>query len=365
MAHNSVGDLITAVSFNTVVDSFNVLWEDPKDGSGNVIVYTYDNALHQSQVDRRYGWGLTAANATVVAGNKVLANDYNKLTAYINSGEYHREDANATMQPMVANVNQDILANDLNKYETLIDDLKATTKKFDLGADATLTPTVLSISNGGTPWGTADLATALTRGTLTCELKYTWSSYTLARHFFNSGGQCIIDMEAVGGLNGSTEWDYVFDSIDSIFIGGKTTYSGGPIGTGVKSFYEITDTYVQVFNAIGFNGAYAGAYTGSGGGYSTYGGREVTVFAKLGMDGTDFVMTVKVVLTEDADDVHQVDCNITLYGGHKVAVDSPNSTYMSSSNASNHQVGGVNYIFTDRTATLPAVAQVSAWTYSS
>ena len=356
----TAGTIIQATEFNQVVDSYNVLWNDP-----TTAPFTYDNTLHTSDVERRKGWGQGATTASVSASAKILANDYNTLAAYINSGEYHRQDAGMTVNAYVANVNQEIMATDLNSFETLITNLAGNDTKFDLGADATLTPSVVSESNGGTPWGTADLASALTRGTLTSVLKYTWTDYNHARHFFNSGGQAIIDLEAVGGTNGAPEWDYVFDQVDSIYVGAKTTSSGGANGTGAQNFYSLTTAYQQVYNAVGFDTSGVGSYIGQGGGYSAYGGREVTVNAKLGMDGTNFCMWLQVTLTEDADDVGQVDCDITLYGGHKVAIDSPNSGYLATSNGSNHKIGGTAYIFATVTAKQPTITVDSNWTYSS
>lgn len=363
-----IGDLIDSTHFNTVVDDFNVLWQDPKDGGGSVIVYTWDNTLHTTDLDRRKGWGNAdmSSGATVSAGTIVLANHYNILASYVNTAEYHRVDASYSPTTHVA-TGQDVLAADLDPLVNVINGYTVTPTgtAFDLGADATLTPQAVSISNGGTPWGTNDLASAGTRGTLTCELTYTWANYTDARHFFNSGGKCILDLEAVGGTNGATEWDIAFDQIDSIYFGAKTTYRGGTNGVGAKSFYELTNAYQQIFNAVGFDTSlYGGAYTGYSGGYSTYGGREVTVNAKVGMSGTDFVVTFQVILTEDPDDEFQVDADITLYGGHKYAAVSPNASYMATSSGNKHKVGGVSYLFEDKSAKAPAVAQLSAWTYA-
>ena len=369
----NVGDVITAVSFNTVVDRWNVLWQDPKDGSGNVVAYTYDVALHQSETLRQRGWGQPANNLNVSASTKIEAKHYNLLAAHINSGEYHREDGSMTVNNYVAQAVDVVLASDMNPFETIMTSYENTDAKFDLGATGIENYAVLSNSNGGTPWGTGDAASANTRGTLTTIQKYKWANYNDARHFFNSGGQIIIDLEATGGTFGYNEWDYVFDQIDNIFIGAKTTTKGGTNGTGQKNFYSLNGNYQQIFNAIGFQtsppgsyggygGNYATQYTGAAYGYNTYGGRQVTVEAKLGMDGTDFCMWVKVILTEDVDDVAQVDANITLSTGYKVAGDAPESAYLASSNGSVHKIDGTPYIFTTRIAKVPTITTDSPWT---
>lgn len=369
MAHTTPGTVITAAEFNEVVDDYDVIWRGPKDSSGNLIVYTYDAALHQSETLRQKGWGqANAVTPTVSVSSIIDADHYNTLASHVNSGDYHREDASASLITHVASTNQTILASDLNNIENRITALNVTgptSQSFDLGIDNIFTPAITSISNGGTPWGTADAASAGTRGTLVCEIKYVFPNYDNARHWFNSGGQCTLDLEAVGGNHGSTEWDYVFDQIDTVYFGGLTTSRGGSNGIGQRSFYELNQTYQQIFNAIGFDGAYANAYgyVGSGGGYSTYGGREVTIDAKVDMDGTDFVVYFKVTLTEDADDVYQVDCNIFLHGGCKTADESPNVTYMATSNASYHTVNSTSYKFGTMSAKEPSVAQQSAWTY--
>ena len=89
--------------------------------------------------------------------------------------------------------------------------------------------------NGGTTGGQVMRAYANTRGTLTTIQKYTWSNYNDARHFLNSGGQIIVDLEAVGGTFGYNEWDYVFDQIDNVIISAKTTTKGGTNGTGQRN----------------------------------------------------------------------------------------------------------------------------------
>ena len=364
----NVGDVITAVSFNTVVDRWNVLWQDPKDGSGNVIAYTYDVALHQSETLRRLGWGQPTNSLNVSASTKIEAKHYNLLAAHINSGEYHREDGSMTVNNYVAQAVDVVLASDCDPFETIMTSYENTDAKFDLGATGIENYAVLSNSNGGTPWGTGDAASANTRGTLTTIQKYTWSNYNDARHFFNSGGQIIVDLEAVGGTFGYNEWDYVFDQIDNVIISAKTTTKGGTNGTGQRNFYSLNQDYQQVFNAIGFQtgSAYGtGQYSGQYGGYNTYGGRQVTVEAKLGMDGTDFCMWVKVILTEDVDDVAQVDANITLSTGYKVAGDAPDTAYLGSSNGAVHKIDGTAYTFASRIAKVPTITTDSPWTFAS
>lgn len=368
----NVGDVITADSFNTVVDRWNVLWQDPKEADGvTPKAYTYDVALHQSETDRQYGWGQPTNNLRVSASTTILANHYNLLASYINSGEYHREDTTMTINSHVAQAVDAILASDMNPFETLMTSYETTDARFDLGATGIQNYSVLANSNGGTPWGTGDAASANTRGTLTTIQKYTWANYNDARHFFNSGSQIIIDLEAVGGTFGYNEWDYVFDQIDTVYIGAKTTYRGGTNGTGQRSFYSLNENYQQIFNATGFQtsgsygGAYAYQYTGMYGGYNTYGGRQVTIEAKLGMDGTDFCMWVKVILTEDPDDVAQVDANITLNTGYKTAGDAPGTAYLGSSNGSVHKVGGTAYIFDSRVSKNPTITTDSPWTFAT
>lgn len=371
MSHTTAGTPITAAEFNEVVDDYDVIWRGPKDGSGNLIVYTYDAALHQSEAARQTGWGQpNAVTPTVSVSSIIDADHYNTLASHVNSGDYHREDANATLITHVASTNQTILSTDTNVIENRITQLTSTTQKFDLGVDNIFTPSIFSISNGGTPWGTADAASANTRGTLRCEMKYVFPSYDDARHWFNSGGQCTLDLEAVGGNHGSTEWDIVFDQIDTVYFGALTTTRGGTNGIGQRKFYELNQTYQQIFNAVGFDtgaygSGYSGAYTGYSGGYSTYGGREVTINARIDMDGTDFVVYFQVILTEDADDVYQVDCNITLHGGCKTANESPNPTYMASSNASLHTVNSTAYKFLTMSGKEPTVGQHTGWVFNA
>ena len=366
MSHTPVGTIITAAKFNEVVDDYDVIWRGPKDGSGNLIVYTYDAALHVSEAARQTGWGQPNAVTPTVNPQVIIdADHYNTLASYVNTGDYHRADNNAVPNLIthVADTNRRILSSDTNIIENRITQLTTTNQKFDLGVDNIFDIVLGSISNGGTPWGTNDLASDGTRGTLVCEMKYVFSSYDDARHWFNSGGQCTLNLDAVGGNHGSSEWNICFDQIDTVFFGGLTTYRNGTNGIGQRNFYELTQTYQQIFNAVGFDSsAYGSAYTGYTGGYSTYGGREVTINARVDMDGTDFVVYFQVILTEDADDIYQVDCNITLNGGCKTADESPNSGYLGTSNASFHTVNSNTYKFLTMSSKKPTVSQHSAWT---
>lgn len=369
----NVGDLITADSFNEVVDRFNVLWQDPKEADGvTPKVYTYTSALHTSEPLRQRGWGQPTNSLRVAQNTTILADHYNLLAAHINSGEYHREDASLTAMNYVTSAVDVIRAADMNPFETLMTSYENTDAKFDLGATGIQQLSVHVHSNGGVAWGSNDPAIDDTRGTLTTVQKYTWSDYNDARHFFNSGGQIIVDLEAAPGTFGFNEWDYVFDQIDSVYISAKTTTRGvnGINGTGQHSFYTLTDSYQQIFNAIGFDSTAAGVggqFVGSGGGYQAYGGREVTMEAKLGMDGTDFCMWVKVILTEDADDVQQVDAVITVESGHITAGEAPDASgaYLASSNGNAHKISGTAYLFESRVSKVPTISTDSVWTYAA
>ena len=248
----NVGDTITAVSFNTVVDRWNVLWQDPKDSNGDPIAYTYDISLHKSEVLRRLGWGQPSNNMTVTANTLIEAKHYNLLAAHVNSGEYHREDSSMTINNYVTQNVDVVLASDMNPLEAVMTSYENTDAKFDLGATGELIETHAH-SNGGVAWGSGGGGSYGARGTLTTIQKYTWTDYNDARHFFNSGGQIIIDLEAIGGSFGHNEWDYIFDQIDTIYVGAKQTTKGGANGTGIKSFYEFDDTYQQILNAQGFD----------------------------------------------------------------------------------------------------------------
>jgi hypothetical protein len=80
------------------------------------------------------------------------------------------------------------------------------------------------------------------------------------------------------------------------------------------------------------------------------------------MDGTNFCLWLKTELTEDADDVAQVDANITLNTGYRVAQDAPDTGWLGSSNGSVHKVDGTAYIFQTRIAKVPTIITEQNWT---
>ena len=66
----------------------------------------------------------------------------------------------------------------------------------------------------------------------------------------------------------------------------------------IEAFIVHSTHHQQVFSTE--SAGFASAYT-----YNAYGGRETMVEAKVGMDGTDFCVWLKVTFLEDVDDIAQ------------------------------------------------------------
>ena len=156
---------------------------------------------------------------------------------------------------------------------------------------------------------------------LSTEIKYTWPDYTSARHFFNSGCQLGLEFDSDADTTptgADDDWKTMFDSIGVVYIGAVTNHTGST-GNVVnnRGFYSLIQSYQQVFSATESAG-FASAYT-----YNAYGGRETMVEAKVGMDGTDFCVWLKVTFLEDVDDIAQHTNTFVIEASERYATNAP------------------------------------------
>jgi hypothetical protein len=393
--------IITAADFNAITATYDVFWKDPKDGSGNVITYTYDSN-HSTDLVRRKGWGQTTSLTDVAVTSLIEADNVNDLVAQINSGLYHCDNdlpllvKYATIDSVYADSSNTVPAtpSGLNSKGWLgIQSEVANTintNKHKLGAlsgedSYSDTNYFVDVSNGGTGW----------QNSLTCEVSWTFASYTEARHYFNSGGSIVVDLTAGigawsnskgnasaveninrpgtnpgvgGGTNGSDDWLEIFRSIGEIHFKAESCDRTGSNGIGGDGFYGLDHAggETSMFTASGF-GPYAYAYSyayatplkGAGNETAQYGDRAVEVLYKGVETGGNFVITAKVKLTDDPDDTQLMDTVIVASCYNLQPINTPDHAAIGS-NASFFTVGSTQYRFDEKVQ--PTVAQVSAWT---
>lgn len=349
------GSIITAAQFNELVSLYDAYW---KGGT-----YTYDEH-HTSELVRRKGWGQPTVYQPVNPQTIITAEITNHLICQINAGLWHLEEELSQLQ-FKRDISTSVAATIYTQLENVYDNV-IEPNKFNIDPSSkSVNTNIVATSNSSTPW----------QNDLYCEHKYTFASYDEARHFFNSGGEIIIDMSSTAGgtNNPSLVWNIFFDNLGIVRIGAESTTNDGdgdgdaPFNNslGPKGFYHMNglSTYTDIYNI---------AATGDGGGdsygssYGSYLGGGIYsqrrfVIALKGVDtGTAFEVHVKIKLLEDPDDGDIfVNANIIAELGYSQPLDTPEP-----SESSTHDyfspVSGTDYIFAERTA--PLIAMTVTWT---
>ena len=391
MAHALTGNKILAQDFIDVVDLYDTFWRDPKDSIGAVITYSFD-ANHVGPADGRdKGWGQDSVTPRPNPQTVIEAEQINELLSHVNSGLYHIDNSSSLFNHFAS---VDIIEDDhLNDIENEIQ-VNIDSNKLNLGilsgADTyTTVGKYVDIDNNAVQWDVS----------IFCEAKWCFTTYTEARHFFNSGGSLVIDLtsgigpwsngkgnsalpvntnrvtngqptnpNAGGGTNGSDDWHEIFRSIGEIHYKAKICQRTGSNGIEGDGFYGLAydGSSNEVFSASGFGPyayAYSYVYRQAGGPYnSSYGDRAVRIEMRGSEDTNtgEFCIIGKIILNEDPDDTYYVDTRIVASCYSIQPVDAPGSAVMSSSNASKFQAGGNDHIFLERAA--PEVTLENPWT---
>ena len=313
-----------------LVTFYNDYWNDPA-GS-----FSFDNQ-HTIDLIRRKGWGQSqvvvkahdsgnpADETSVATGQIVEAVHLNAVIAQINAGLQHidnsivltnfEDPSTVITASIVSAVKQKITGTVESRMFQCIDDVNID----NLYA--------LETPNGGTAWSED----------LYIENTYTFTDYTHARHFFNSGGELTIGLDmAPGNTQGIQVWDEIFESFGYISIGAVNSLVTSdesyayqaPNLVPNRGFYSLphTEAYTTVFET-------AGAFQSSdpGNAYfayvqSAYNSRRIRVEGKAKDNGVSgFDVTIKVTLIEDEDDTFDITGNITISHGFKTADLSPDS----------------------------------------
>ena len=360
-------DKITAAQFNTLVSLYNDFWQG---GS-----YSYDS-YHTGDLNRRKGWGQPAVIPTVSQTTIITAEHTNYLITQINAGLWHIDEDVSSLQVKrgaSTSISSSLYTQLENVYNNVINP-----KKFNIDPSSkNVSTAIITTSNSSTPW----------QNDLYSEHKFTFTSYDEARHFFNSGGEFIVDMSSTaGGTNSpSITWNTFFNNLGVVRIGAETTTNDGDgidspytsVG-GAKGFYSMNGAdngsppalnsgdWETIYNVAADGNVGGGEYGGDyGSGYSNPGGVYSQRRFALQLRGTthvgtgDFDVHLKIKLIEDDDDISAINANIIGEFGYSQPLETPLA-----SESSTHQyfspATGVDYVFQERPA--PIISQVVGWT---
>ena len=215
-----VGEIITAEQFNELITEYQKYWGD------NYPASTFtdaDNTTH------RFGWGIAPVDAPVAIGVLIEANHINKLTRQVNAGLYHIDETSSLIGTY-KNVGDVVTA---QAYNEIINKLNfIDTNRFGINSiDIDDQGGVILEDNltGSNPLSWTDYAQV--------GVKATFTDYTEARHFFNSGGTITFNLDATPGTVIDNYWDYMFNAISEIRFGAIQTANVG--GAAHRLLYHV------------------------------------------------------------------------------------------------------------------------------
>jgi len=351
---------ITAQQFmDHLVTLYNDYWSDPAG------TFLFD-ADHKTDLTRRKGWGQNQVlvkgitDTTVVAGQLIEAEHLNSIIAQVNAGLQHIDNSLS----LYSSVSQATIIT-AAQFEPIRQAVITTVdnNKFTCEDDAELDLLSVVSSNGGMSWSQD----------LYVEHTYTFTDYNHARHFFNSGGELTIQLDMDNSASSyNLVWDQIFESFGWIGIGAVnsqvTSDSSFPYQAPNlvpnRGFYSLepNGSYTTLFETAGaFHGdgayssyAYMFAYV-----QSAYNSRRIRVEGKADDSGPNFLLTLRLSLIEDLDDLFPITGEITTNHGYRVADLSPDSATVNMDPYTGVP-GATQYRFQPITA--PLVSRTLDWT---
>lgn len=365
-----VGETITAVQFNELVDLYQKYWGDNYPTSA---FSDADNTLH------RYGWGIAPVDAPVAVGFLITAEQINRLTRQVNAGLYHIDE---TKQLIATYKNVgDIIPAQI--YNDVINELNfIQPNRFDINS--------VDINDQGTEVIEENLINGVPEvwtGKYSITVRATFTDYTEARYYFNSGGTISMNLEAATGTPQDNYWHTLFNNISEIRFGAAQTANVGYAAHRItlpRGFYCLTNdgAWRDIFSYQGYIGGLVGDYGvfpagdygcygiygsyGSYGGYggiSEYGDRAVSLEGRAEETPDGFVVDLKLTLNEK-NATGGIASKITLESGFVQPLISPSNAILGSSLASNFKdplnvPPTYTYQFQERPA--PDVTLLSGW----
>jgi len=233
----SSGTTALASAYNTLRTAVNLWFAD-----------NYAGSISFGNGNQTYGWGGTAA-PTVSTGNQMLASQMNALVDRCNVGEDICNVVSGQLSQVVAG-NQ-ILATDYNNIETKSTSIN--TNRLDIEA-AEMSVTASGNTARTTAWASQIDAT----------FRFTFASFDRARYFFNSGGAIQL-YGTISGYSTGTGQDgqafyEIFNAMGTITMNYTQTTQSGSGGTPTSlGYYDLTTAYQNIFGQTGV-GAYTDAY---------------------------------------------------------------------------------------------------------
>ena len=372
------GENITAAQYNELVQLYNAYWQGAS--------YTWDDD-HPSEDIRQQGWGqkwydrvndtLTTVMPQVSTLTQITAQHINDLITHVNAGVWHIDEA---ITPKVLRGTSTSVS--VSNYTQLIDiyDNTLASKKLDIDPSSLqVDSNLISTTNSGTAWTSTYLVSVQT---------YSFTSYDAARHFFNSGGELVMDFStSTGGTNGaSIGWNVFFDNLGLVRIDANSTSNDGdgdgdPMfsAIGNKGFYDINaaasgspEVYTETYSiSSDTGGSLTGIHPATGAviDMGTYGGgiystRRFKIAMKGDDSGSDFKIFVKITLQEDPDD--SVSGPIDLFVNATFGAANPLTTPIESESTGNQYFQPDSpapnpfNVFVERPA--PTVSNTTVWT---
>jgi hypothetical protein len=341
--------------------------------AGDVVTITIANS-HNTETARQKGWGQPAVIPTVAQTTVITAEHTNYLLAQINAGLWHIEEDHASLQ-VKRSAETSISATIYNQLENLYNNV-IEPKKFNVDpASKSVNTSLFTTDNGSGDWF----------NDLYSEHKFAFTSYSEARHFFNSGGELLVDMSSTaGGTNTeSLAWNSFFENLGMIRIGATTTTNDGDgesdspytsIG-GVKGFYSMSgydngssptnDDWVTVYNVAAddyVGGEYGNSTYNSPGGIYSQRRFIIDLRGTVNPTTNDFEIHLKIKLIEDEQDDFVINTNITCELGHAQPLETPHTATINGNSIADYfsPKADVNYVFLERAA--PIISQVTLWT---
>ena len=357
------GNTITAEQFNELVTLYNVYWHDSVNGG-----YSFDANHNTTNDDRRKGWGQAPVNISnslqVNQDELITAEHTNYLISQINAGLWHMSETvsdlvihKAPSMAIAAQVYKDLV--------TLYNTKFSPNHLVCVPTSKSITTNVLSVTNPSSSTWTDDLY---------CENVFQFDNYNEARHFFNSGGELLVDMSSSSGgtSDPSLVWSSFFDDMGIIRIGAISATNDGDgegdapfnsLGGNTKGFYSINFTsgnYEPVYDVA------ADDRTTSGGSpnpaFSDYNQRRFRILLKGEDLSPIFKVHLKIQLIEDRDDDSTqapIDTNIVAEFGYAQPLDTP-TAQEAIDNDSFSPITGINFKFVERE--VPGIVATVGWT---
>lgn len=341
---------ILAADFNQVVAAYEQIWGNLASESGFLWTQA-DKTLH------KFGWGQSAVEPIVVGNvDFIEAEHINRLIAQVNAGLYHL-DSTATMLSKYAVASQVTYAN-MALVMSAIDTITA--DKFGLNDQAQVA--IIETDSASCSWNQS----------LSIVVKYAFSDYQEARHFFNAGGKLLINMDAIpDAMCPEAEyWESVLTQLGDVLVGAESTSSTGLIDyqskvTDLGGFYSIDTTGAET-KLASMQGYSRDLYAGVASYTAAYSERILEVFGSV-VDGGpgDFSVFLKVVLTEDpgymsAVTDYIIQADFALDAGYVQPTDAPSDAYLADVTGASFKAGAYTYQFQERPA--PAISIEQTWT---